>query len=320
MKAQLFNKYQQSTAQDVNDELIEEWRSNDDCILWLDVEGVEDIDSQLLKSQFNLNDLAIKDSIRERHPPKFEVFDNNAFVLLRSVELSKEDNDISFSQLSLFAGDRYIITRHLDDVNVLNNVWSNYSQNKQTEDTSVRKLLYGLFRCIADQYVEIIINIESRLESIEDALDKDKKDTYLSELISINTGLRKIVRNLEYMAQVSKKGLKYFTLDNKFIHEFNDVYEQVERALSLAKMYQALCTDLMNAYISVTSHRVNKVVKILTIVTVLFVPLGFIAGLYGMNFEYMPELKHHYGYFYVIGLMVLIEISLIVLLKKLKWF
>ncbi len=320
MKAQLFKKNQQSTVQDVDNELIEEWRSNDDYLLWLDVEGVEDIDSQLLKSQFNLNDLAIKDSVRERHPPKFEAFDDNAFVLLRSIELSAENNNISFSQVSLFIGERYLITRHLDNVKVLDNTWSNYTQYNQTEDTSARKLLYRLFREIADQYVGNIINIESRLESIEDALEKDEKDTYLPELISINTSLRKVVRNLEYMEQVSKKSLKYFTSDDKFIHEFTDAYEQVERALSLAKMYQALCTDLMNAYISVTSHRVNKVVKILTIVTVLFVPLGFIAGLYGMNFEYMPELKHHYGYFYVIGFMVVIEVILITLLKKLKWF
>ncbi len=289
MKALLFKSNQQPTVQDINDNLIEEWRSNDDLILWLDVEGGEDVDSQYIKSQFKLNDLVLKDSIRERHPPKFEEFDNSAFVLLRSIELSKSDGNIFFSQVSLFLGERFIITRHLSDVEVLNNVWDNCSKYKQTENMSVRRLLYRLFRGIADQFVENIISIESRLESIEDALDKDEKDTYLPELISFNTSLRKIARNLEYMEQVSKRGLKYFTSDEKFVHEFTDVYEQVERALSLAKMYQALCTDLMNAYISVTSHRVNKVVKILTIVTVLFVPLGFIAGLYGMNFEYIPE-------------------------------
>ena len=320
MKALLFKLNHTPTVHVINNELIEQWQSDDDLILWLDVEGGENVDSQFLKSQFKLNDLVLKDSIRERHPPKFEAFDDNVFVLLRSIELSKADDNIIFSQVSLFLGERFIITRHLSDVGVLDNLWDSCSQNKQLADTSVRKLLYRLFRGIADQYVENIISIEGRLESIEDALDKDEKDTYLSELISYNTKLRKFVRNLEYMEQVSKKGMKYFTADEKYVHEFTDVYEQVERAHSLAKMYQALCTDLMNAYISVTSHRVNKVVKILTIVTVLFVPLGFIAGLYGMNFEYMPELKHHYGYFYVIGFMFFIEVMLIILLKKLKWF
>ena len=320
MKALLFKSNQQPTVHEISNDLIEEWRSNDELILWLDIEGGENVDSQFLKSQFKINDLVLKDSIRERHPPKFEAFDNNAFVLLRSIELSKTEGGVFFSQISLFLGERFIITRHLSNVAVLDNAWNSYSSNKQPENISVRKLLYRLFRDIADQYVENIISIEGRLESIEDALDKDEKDTHLPELISFNTSLRKIVRNLEYMEQVSKKGLKYFTSDDKFIHEFTDVYEQVERAHSLAKMYQALCADLMNAYISVTSHRVNKVVKILTIVTVLFLPLGFIAGLYGMNFEYMPELKHHYGYFYIIGFMVFIEVLLIVLLKKLKWF
>lgn len=151
-------------------------------------------------------------------------------------------------------------------------------------------------------------------------MDKDEKDTYLPELVSFNTLLRKITRNLGYMEQVSKKSLNYLTTDHNHKHEFVDVYEQVERGLSLAKMYQKLCTDLISAYNSVTSHRVNKVVKILTIVTVLFVPLGFITGLFGMNFENMPELKVHNGYYYVFGFMISMEIILIVVLKKLKWF
>jgi magnesium transporter len=84
-------------------------------------------------------------------------------------------------------------------------------------------------------------------------------------------------------------------------------------------MYQGLCNDLINAHISITSHRVNKVVKALTIATVLFLPLSFIAGLYGMNFENIPELKIKNGYFYALGLMLFIEIALVIIMRKVKW-
>lgn len=320
MKALAFNSDHELETCEVDSTLIHEWQSNEAQFLWIDVEGKEAVDTQFLKSQFNLNDLALTDSIRERHPPKIESFSNNTFVLLRTIELSLADNLVIFSQVSLFIGDRFLITRHFGDNSLLKDLWQKYTSKQLTPDLSAIYIFYRLFRGIADQYVSNIIAIEERLEIIEDALDKDEKDTYLPELISLNTTLRKIVRNLDYMVLVSSKLLKDSSISEKYSHEFIDVYEQIERAQSLAEMYQALCADLMNAYISVTSHRVNKVVKILTIVTVLFVPLGFIAGLYGMNFEYMPELKHHYGYFYVLGFMIVLEIALIVLLKKLKWF
>jgi magnesium transporter len=320
LKALLFNSKGKPSLHEVDINLINKWRSDDSQLLWIDVDGKENVDTQFLKSQFKLNDLALTDSTRDRHPPKYESFRGNIFVLLRSLETSQPGSNIYFSQVSLFVGERFLITRHPGNANVITELWSDYAASNLPPDSSVRNIFYQLFSTIAEQYISKIIDIEQRLESIEDALDKDDQDTYLPELISFNTNLRKIVRNLEYMEQVSKKGLKGLTADNKFTHEFVDVYEQVERGLSLAKLYQNLCTDLMNAYISVTSHRVNKVVKILTIVTVLFVPLGFIAGLYGMNFEYMPELKQHYGYFYVIGFMVTMEIMLIVILRKLKWF
>lgn len=319
LKALLFNLNSNATLREVDSELISEWRSDDTQILWIDVDGKESTDTQFLKTQFELIDLALTDSTRDRHPPKFESFSDHAFVLLRSIESLRSETNFHFTQVSFFLGDRYVITRHLGNVNELSKLWSKCSLEKCPSEFSVRNIFYKLFRSIADQYVANIINIEARLESIEDALDNDDKDTYLPELVSFNTALRKIVRNLEYMEQVSIKVLEQLTKDDKFSHEFTDVYEQVERGLSLAKMYQALCTDLMNAYISITSHRVNKVVKILTIVTVLFVPLGFIAGLYGMNFEYMPELKLHNGYFYVIGFMVVIELILITVLRRLKW-
>ena len=320
MKALAFNSGHELKIREVDSTLIHEWQSNEAQFLWIDVEGKEAVDTEFLKKQFNLNELALTDSIRERHPPKIESFSDNTFVLLRTIEMSVVDSLVNFSQVSLFIGDRFLITRHLDDNSLLKDLWQKYTSKQLTPDLSAINIFYRLFRAIADQYVSNIIIIEERLEIIEDALEKDEKDTYLPELISLNTTLRKIVRNLDYMVLVSSKLLKDSSISEKYSHEFTDVYEQIERAQSLAEMYQALCTDLMNAYISVTSHRVNKVVKILTIVTVLFVPLGFIAGLYGMNFEYMPELKHHYGYFYVLGFMIVLEIALIVLLKKLKWF
>lgn len=289
-------------------------------VQWSHLQGNDDKTIGILSDIYSFNELSIVDSQRDRHPPKFESFDNYVFIIIRPIELSV-DFSCDFAQLSIFLGEQYIVTKSFKNINAIENTWDSYSNNDFDSTRSVRNIAYKIFRRVADDYLAAIHLIEEDLEIIEENIEHDIKDSYLTKLTKHNSNLRKIVRNLEYQEIVASKLIDHdITLGNHQItHEFKDVYEQVNRALTLARMYQALCNDLINAHISITSHKVNQVVKTLTIVTVLFLPLSFIAGLYGMNFEFIPELKLKYGYFYVVGLMVLIEIILIILLRKLKW-
>ncbi|MFT4854519.1 MAG: magnesium transporter [Bacteroidia bacterium] len=103
------------------------------------------------------------------------------------------------------------------------------------------------------------------------------------------------------------------------VHEFNDTYEQLERTSSLTRMYYDLSDDLINSSISMASHRLNGIMKVLTIITAIFVPLSFLAGLYGMNFEVMPELRFEYGYYALLGLMLFVATSLLVIFRIKRW-
>ena len=102
-------------------------------------------------------------------------------------------------------------------------------------------------------------------------------------------------------------------------HELNDVYEQQERANSLTLLYYELASDLIDGYLSLASHRLNQIMKVLTVVTVVFVPLGFLAGIYGMNFANMPELQSRSGYFILLGVMATIATTLLLNFRKRKW-
>jgi len=102
-------------------------------------------------------------------------------------------------------------------------------------------------------------------------------------------------------------------------HEFQDAYEQMERLASLSALLQELTRDLIDGYISISSHRLNNIMKILTIASVIFLPLTFIAGIYGMNFENMPELKSTYGYFFVIGVLITLAAGLLAVFKRMRW-
>lgn len=119
--------------------------------------------------------------------------------------------------------------------------------------------------------------------------------------------------------------MKQISLSNEGVmrlfddHEFNDIYENMERLASLTQLNQELAVDLLNTYLSIASHRLNQIMRVLTIVTVIFLPLGLLAGIYGMNFELMPELRWRYGYFTVLGVMLTVVTTLIVILKKKNW-
>ncbi|RKF20373.1 hypothetical protein DBZ36_08015 [Alginatibacterium sediminis] len=103
------------------------------------------------------------------------------------------------------------------------------------------------------------------------------------------------------------------------LHTVIDVHERIERLLSLSQMHYDICSDLVNGYLSVTSHQLNATMRVLTVITAIFIPLGFLAGLYGMNFEYIPELKLTHGYFYLLGFMSILALGLIGLFKKIRW-
>jgi len=143
----------------------------------------------------------------------------------------------------------------------------------------------------------------------------------LAELIGYKTDLRKFRRVLVYHVQVFSELMNNPPpqVDLEHRHEIRDVYEHQERASSLASLYYEVSSDLIEGYISLASHRLNNIIKVLTIITAIFVPLSFLAGVYGMNFEYMPELKSRGGYYILLGIMASVATILILVFRRMRW-
>ncbi|MGB5261940.1 MAG: magnesium transporter CorA family protein, partial [Gammaproteobacteria bacterium] len=178
-----------------------------------------------------------------------------------------------------------------------------------------------LSRLLAERYLRVMLDLEPRLEEIEDEIIRNPDDKLLAELINYKTELKKYRRLFLYQQQVFnelKTGNFPFFSENTE-HENIDVYEQLERVSSLASLYHELASDLADGYISVASHNLNRIMKLLTIVMSIFVPLSFLAGIYGMNFEYMPELHSQSGYFILLGIMFTIVLILIFIFRRIRW-
>jgi magnesium transporter len=172
-----------------------------------------------------------------------------------------------------------------------------------------------------DRYTPMVLQIETRLEELEEEILSKPRDELLAELMAMNRNLKQLRRIFRYQ-QVLMEDIRQCELDvvsGEVGHEFHDAYEHMERLASLSNLYQEIVVDMMNGYLSLASHRLNQIMKVLTIASVIFMPLTLIVGIYGMNFEYMPELGKRGAYFVVLGMMGTIATFLLLLFRRLRW-
>ncbi|MGR9107137.1 MAG: magnesium/cobalt transporter CorA [Gammaproteobacteria bacterium] len=303
-------------------ELLERWSRESESFIWIDFDAEEKIhEREILERFFRFDKLVLDDAQRDRHPPKLEWFDDYFFLLLKAFNAATESIDFQILHISFFVGRRFLVTRHPAISPSIRWVWSRVGNGQIDFARGPAHLCYRVVRRIIERYQPIILNIETRLEETEEQMLDSPDDRLLGELISYNSRLKKLRRIFGYQQTILGELAEVESplIDKAGQHEYRDAFEHMERLASLSNLFQELVVDMINGYISLTSHRLNQIIKVLTIVTVVFLPLTLIAGIYGMNFEYMPELSSKLGYFAVLTVMGGIVGLLLYIFRKLRW-
>ncbi|MFT5471197.1 MAG: magnesium transporter [Verrucomicrobiales bacterium] len=304
-------------------ELIDRWDSEPGSIIWVRITGkLTNVHESVLEERFGIHTLALQDAKRDRHPPKFEVFDESTFLLFKT--LTAETTDIHFStiQIAMFAGKRFLITRASGASRSIEKLKKEVVAKPQKfAEGGAGQMAARLIRLFVERYLTILLELEPRLEELEEQLLGNSGDEILAELTGYKADLKRIRRIFLYHQQVldQLRAEPVPGFDAEHRHWLNDVFEQQERASSLTLLYYELAGDLVDGFLSLASHRLNGIMKVLTIITAVFVPLGFLAGIYGMNFDNMPELHSRFGYFILIAVMASIATTLLLVFKKQKW-
>ena len=309
-----------NTLQAGGSELLQQWHDKADSWIWLDLyaepAGEE---HSFLTEQFGLDSIAINEAQRDRHPPSFDAFNNYIFLLLKPLDAESDSLDFNTLQLAMFAGERFLVTRHSKESPYLERLWQNLEQN-HSADESPMSVVAAMCKRTAQRYGKVLLDLERRLDFIEDELFDSSSDALMRELVSYNTSLRKMHRILAYHVDVFAELRKHSNKTSQLQqHDFDDIYAIIERFNSLSSLYQQVITDLIEAYISLNGHRLNQIMKVLTVVTVIFVPLTLLVGIYGMNFENMPELKAEHGYYILLSTMTGIAALLLYLFRRMRW-
>lgn len=302
-------------------ELIERWRNEGSGYIWIDLSGEEPAKEKEFLLSMGCHPLAVEDVQRFRHPPKTETFDDYTLILYRGITEFNKDLTIQQMTIALFAGDRCLISCHPRNSMGIGYYW----ENAQAENLLVSPGLLAsrIMRFSVGRYLETILAFEPSLNELEDSMQEKPNDEVMRELIAYQSRLRKLRRVFSYHEKLVTNLLKdipqrLIDEDGDIEHALQDLFERCERLHGLTTMYYEICGDLINGYLSISSHQLNNTMKVLTVITAIFVPLTFIAGIYGMNFDNMPELHAAYGYFYTLGAMLVIAAGFGIVAYK-KW-
>ncbi|MDP4918072.1 MAG: magnesium transporter CorA family protein [Haliea sp.] len=320
IKAKLLSS--QGQYQTGDESLIAKWREDERSILWLDVEGELTLERQELLVGLQCDRLAVNDCARTRHPPKVEEFDHDTFILFRGMTSLDDNLELQPMPVGMWVSKRLLITTHPGNAISVSHFWDQEEQAQLLKTPNI--LAMRILHYVGGRYLEKLMDFEDTLAGLEDALLTDQTDTVMKELVVYRSRLRKLLRIFNYHQALAEHILHGGTAhlgagkDSSY-HVRRDLFDRCERLRTLCSMYYEICGDLVESHISISSHQLNQTMKVLTIITAIFVPLSFIAGLYGMNFQHMPELQFRYGYFVVLGLMALLAVGMLTLFRRVRW-
>lgn len=297
---------------------------SEESVTWVNIDGIHNTQTiEKIGAHFNLHPLLLEDIVNTEQRPKVEEYENSLFLTLKLLSYNTTSQEIESEQASFVLIGNTLISFQEDNKDSFELLRKRIEAGKGTiRAKGSDYLLYSLLDLVVDNYFSIIENINETIESLEEELFENPSQTSL-QTIQNNKKDFLIMRKAVYPLRESIYKLQ--NNDSILIKEsttkyFRDVYDHTIQIIENIENYRDINLGLKDIYLSSISMKMNRVMQVLTIISTIFIPLTFIVGLYGMNFDNMPELHWQYGYFFVWALILIISISLVIAFKKKKWF
>ncbi len=296
---------------------------NPDKITWIEVCGLHqtEIISSIGQS-LEIHPLLLEDILNTEHRPKFEVYGDYAFLTLKVFSFRQPSLEIETEQVSLIIGQNYILSFQESTLPIFGPVKERLRNSRgKIRSKGADYLLYSLTDVIVDQYYAVIEKTGDDLDEIEDLLFRDPSKRALIRTQQVKKNiliLRKSVMPLrEILHRLGRDDVALIGEQNYVF--FNDVYDHIVQIIDNMETYRETGSELKDIYLSSLSNRMNEVMKLLTIIATIFIPLTFIVGIYGMNFDFMPELRWKYGYLMIWIVIIITGVGMLVYFRRRKW-
>ncbi|WP_338824667.1 Cobalt/magnesium transport protein CorA [Moorella humiferrea] len=287
--------------------------------VWLDLVQPSPEELELLTELFHFHPLAVEDCQHPHYRPGMAQYDEYAFLTLRCVKHGKGSQTAA---LNVFLGPRFIVTVHQESLDFVDNLWQQYRRDAELFKKGVDFILYSLLEPLTATFFTFFDRTEDKLEHLEEAVFRRPSRQILNQVFTLRRQaikLRKILgAQRDILNLLSHPEFKLIKQENRVF--FLDIYNEMLRLIDQVETLHDLASSTLEIYLSLTSNRLNEIMKVLTIITTIMMPLSLIAGIYGMNFRYMPELEWRYGYFAVLGFMFFLAMVMLYFFRRKGWF
>ncbi len=293
------------------------------AITWININGIHDVEIMGKIGEYvGLHPLILEDIMNTDQRPKIEDFGDYIFIILKMIYYNEKKNEIEIEQVSLILGLNFVISFQEREGDVFNSIRERIRRGKgKMRKSGADYLAYTLIDAIVDNYFVILEGTGEKIEEMEEKLVANPTPNTLQGIHNLKRDmifLRKSVWPLREVISGLERTESSLIEESTGIY-LRDVYDHSIQVIDTIETFRDMISGMLDIYLSSISNKMNEVMKLLTIIATIFIPLTFIAGIYGMNFLYIPELELHWGYFAVLFIMALVSIIMIIYFRKKKW-
>ncbi len=296
---------------------------NRPTVAWINIDGIHQ--SEILGKLgegFGLHPLIVEDILNTDQRPKIEEFEGYNYIVLKTLQFHGNDGEIITEQVSLILGPNFVISFQEKEVDIFHAIMESLRTNKgRIRKMGADYLAYCLLDAIVDNYFTIMETLGEKIESLENELVSNPNPQMAHTIYNLKRNmilLRRSVWPLREVISRLERGESVLIKESTRIY-LKDVYDHTIHIIDTLETFREMATEMLEIYLSSISNRLNTVIKVLTLIATIFMPLTLITGIYGMNFKYMPELGWRWGYPMVLFIMAGIGIAMVYYFKRKKW-
>ena len=305
-----------------NDQLISLKKSK--TLSWLNVDGLDNVElMENLAKIFQIENNILSDVMNPSIRPKVQEFENGIFATINMLEYNEKNDNLSVENLSLIITDNTLISFQEQPGDVFDPIRDRIRKHKNKIRTSGPDYLaFALLDIVVDNYIYVIGMLGDKIESLEEYMTLEPKKEQLDSINSFKKDLNFLRKHIKPAREMI---LNLAKLESDYIHDenhihFKELQDNINEAADLSDSYREILYDQLNIYHSSMSTKLNEIMRVLTVFSVIFIPLTFLVGVYGTNFVYLPEKDWHYGYFAMWGVMIITTLIMLWYFKRKKWF
>lgn len=293
-------------------------------ITWINIDGVHQVEViEKLGAHFVLHPLLQEDVVDTHQRPKLDEYDDHLFIVLKMFIFNEEENELEAEQVSFIVGSSFVISFQERRGDVFDQVRERLRNGKgRIRKKGSDYLAYSLIDAVVDSYYNILEEIGEHIETLQDELVSEPKQGDLQVIQHLKRDmlfLRKSIWPLREAVGGLAKSESTLIKQDVLIY-LRDVYDHAIQVIDTIETFRDMLSAMLDIYLSSVSNRMNEVMKVLTVMATIFIPMTFLAGVYGMNFKYMPELEWRYAYLFFWIVVLVVFIGMVAWFKKKRWF